>query len=37
LIIAILEGAIVMAKGQRSVEPFVAAKRTLPAILAARG
>jgi TetR/AcrR family transcriptional repressor of lmrAB and yxaGH operons len=34
LIIATLEGAIVMAKGQRSVEPFEAARRTLRAILA---
>lgn len=34
LVIATLEGAIVMAKGKRSVEPFVAAKRTLPLVLA---
>jgi TetR/AcrR family transcriptional repressor of lmrAB and yxaGH operons len=35
LVIAALEGTIVMAKGQRSVEPFVAARDSLKRILAA--
>jgi TetR/AcrR family transcriptional repressor of lmrAB and yxaGH operons len=35
LVIAALEGAIVMAKGERSVEPFVAARDALQRILAA--
>ncbi len=34
LVIATLEGTIVMAKGQHSVEPFVAARRALLEILA---
>jgi len=34
LVIAALEGAIVMAKGERSVEPFVAARNSLQRILA---
>jgi hypothetical protein len=34
LIIAALEGTIVMAKGQRSVEPFAAARDSLRRLLA---
>jgi TetR/AcrR family transcriptional repressor of lmrAB and yxaGH operons len=35
LVIAALEGAIVMAKGERSVEPFVACREALRRVLAA--
>jgi TetR/AcrR family transcriptional regulator, lmrAB and yxaGH operons repressor len=34
LVIATLEGTIVMSKGERSVEPFVSAQRALRQILA---
>lgn len=36
VVIATLEGAIVMAKGQRSIEPFVAARAVLGDLLAPR-